>query len=66
MNNGPQLNSDYTKIFLDLYGVYIHFVASYLPPPNGLVENRNREIGKQLRNFAGKNDELDTLLPLTL
>ena len=66
MDNGPQLNSDYTKIFLDLYGVYIHFVASYHPPSNGLVENRNREIGKQLRNFAGKNDEWDTLLPLAL
>jgi len=61
MDNGPQLNSDYIKIFLDLYGVYIHFVASYHPPSNGLVENRNREIGKQLRNFAGKNDEWDTL-----
>ena len=66
MDNGPQLNSDYTKIFLDLYGVYIHFVANYHPPSNGLVENRNREIGKQLRNFAGKNDEWDTLLPLAL
>jgi len=27
------------------------FVASYHPPSNGLVENRNREIEKQLRNF---------------
>ena len=66
MDNGQQLNSDYSKIFFDLYRVYIHFVASYHPPSNGLVENRNREIGKQLRNFAGKNDEWDTLLPLSL
>ena len=57
MDNGPQLNSDYSKIFLDLYGVYIHFAGSYHPPSNSLVENRNQEIGKQLRNFAGKNDE---------
>jgi len=66
MDNGPQLDSDFTKIFLDLYGVYIHFVSKYHPPSNGLVENRNREIGKQLRNFAGKNDEWDILLPLAL
>jgi len=66
MDNGTQLNSDFTKIFLDLYGVYIHFVVRYHPASNGLVENRNREIGKQLRNFAGKNNDWDTLLPLAL
>jgi len=66
MDNGPQLDSDFTKIFLDLYGVYIHFVVRYHPSSNGLVENRNREIGKQLRNFADKNSEWDTLLPLAL
>jgi len=66
MDNGTQLASNFTKIFLDLYGVYIHFVAPYHPPSNGLVENRNREIGKQLRNFANDNNEWDALLPLAL
>ena len=65
-DNGPQLDCDFTKIFLDLYGTYIHFVVRYHPPSNGLVENRNREIGKQLRNFAGDNDDWDQLLPLAL
>ena len=45
-DNGPQFNSDKTKAFLDLYGVYVHFVATYHPESNGEVENRNKEIGK--------------------
>ena len=57
MNNRPQLDCDLIKIFQDLYGLYIHFVSRYHPPSNRLVKNRNREIGKQLRNFAGQNDE---------
>ena len=66
MDNGPQLDCDYTKIFLDLYDVYIHFVGIYHPPSNGLVENRNREIEKKLRNFVEDNDNWDLLLPLVL
>ena len=66
MDNGPQLDCDYTKIFLDLYGVYIHFVGIYHPPSNGLVENRNREIERKLRNFTNDNTNWDLLLPLAL
>jgi len=64
-DNGPQLECDYTKIFLDLYDVYIHF-GVYHPPSNGLVENRNREIEKKLRNFLEDNENWDLLLPLIL
>jgi len=66
MDNGPQLNSDYTKIFLDLYGIYTHFISVYHPASNGLVENRNREIEKKLRNFVEDNENWDLLLPLVL
>ena len=66
MDNGAQLNSDYTKIFLDLYGIYIYFVSVYNPASNGLVENRNREIEKKLRNFVEDNENWDLLLPLVL
>ncbi len=48
-DNGVQFTSDYTKIFLDLYDTYIPFVSTYHPESNGSVENKNREIGKQLR-----------------
>jgi len=65
-NNGVQFTADYTKIFLDLYDVYVHFVSTYHPESNGLVENRNREIGKQLRNFSNDNKHWDILLPLAL
>ena len=60
------MDSNFTKIFLDLYGVYIHYVVWYYSPSNGLVENRNSKTGKQLRNFGGKNDYWDTLLTLAL
>jgi len=39
-------------------------VVLYHPSFNDLVQNRNREIGKQMQNFAGKNDEWDTLFLL--
>ena len=65
-DNGVQFTADYTKIFLDLYDVYVHFVSTYHPESNGLVENRNREIGKQLRNFSNDNKHWDILLPLAL
>ena len=45
-DNGTQFNSDMTRIFLDLYDVYIHFSATYHPENNGMTENRNRKIGK--------------------
>ena len=45
MDNGVQFTSDMTKIFLNLYDVYIIFTTTYHPESNGLVENRNKEIG---------------------
>jgi len=66
IDNGVQFTADYTKIFLNLYDVYVHFVSTYHPESKGLVENRNREIGKQLRNFSNDNKHWDILLPLAL
>ena len=65
-DNGVQFTSDMTKIFLDLYDVYVKFVATYLPESNGLTENRNKEIGKLLRLLAKKNQDWDEVLPSTL
>jgi len=65
-DNGVQFNSDFTKIFLDLYDVYIKFTVTYHPESNGLTENRNREIGKLLRLLASKEKEWDLLLPFAL
>ena len=65
-DNGLQFNSDFTKIFLDLYDVYIKFTVTYHPESNGLTENRNREIGKLLRLLASKEKEWDLLLPFAL
>jgi len=51
-----------TKIFLDLYDVYIKFVTIYHPESNGLTENRNKEIGKLLRLLGTKNKDWDEVL----
>ena len=65
-DNGPQLISDKTKAFLDLHDVYVHNVATYHPPSNGEVENRNREIGKYLRLLGKNNKDWDDILPSAL
>ena len=65
-DNGVQFNSDFTKIFLDLYDVYIKFTVTYHPESNGLTENRNKEIGKLLRLLATKEKEWDLVLPFAL
>jgi len=65
-DNGVQFTSDMTKIFLDLYDVYIKFTSTYHPESNGMVENRNKEIVKLLRLLGNKNQEWDEVLPSAL
>ena len=62
-DNGTQFTSDMTKIFLDLYDVYVKFITPYHPESNGLVENRNKEIGKLLRLLGQQHKEWDEILP---
>jgi len=65
-DNGVQFTSDMTKIFIDLYDVYIKFTSTYHPESNGLTENRNKEIGKLLRLLGSKYREWDEILPSAL
>ena len=65
-DNRTQFNADMTRIFLDLYDVYIHFATSYHPETNGMTENRNREIGKYLRLLGEKEQDWDLVLPAAL
>jgi len=66
-DNGPQFRSDKTKSFLDLYGVFVHYTAVYHPESNGMVENRNKEIGKYLRILCNNNPSIwDEILPSAL
>jgi len=65
-DNGVQFTSDMTKIFLDLYDVYVKFTSTYHPESNGLTENRNKEIGKLLRLLGERNKEWDEILPSAL
>ena len=66
-DNGPQFRSDKTKAFLDLYGVIVQFVTVYHPESNGMVENRNKEIGKYLRLLCKKDTQTwDEVLPSAL
>ena len=66
-DNGPQFCSDKTKAFLDLYGVYVHYITTYHPESNGEVENRNKEIGKYLRILCNRNTTIwDEMLPSAL
>ena len=65
-DNGVQFTADMTKIFLDLYDVYVKFTTTYHPESNGLTENRNKEIGKLLRLLSDKHKEWDEVLPSAL
>ena len=65
-DNGVQFSSDMTKVFLDLYDVYVKFVTTYHPESNGLTENRNKEIGKLLRLLGENNKDWDEVLPSAL
>ena len=65
-DNGAQFTSDMTKIFLDLYDVYVKFITPYHPESNGLVENGNKEIGKLLRLLGQQHKEWDEILPSAL
>jgi len=66
-DNGPQFTSDKTKAFLDLYGVYVQYVSVYHPESNGMVENRNKEIGKYLKLLCNNNTTIwDDVLPSAL
>jgi len=65
-DNGVQFTSDMTKMFLNLYDVYVKFTTTYHPESNGLTENRNKEIGKLLRLLGKKNKDWDEVLPSAL
>jgi len=65
-DNGVQFTADYTKIFLDMYDVYITFTTTYHPESNGMTENRNKEINKLLRTLATRDKEWDLTLPFAL
>ena len=65
-DNGVQFTSDMTKVFLDLYDVYVKFTSTYHPESNGLTENRNKEIGKLLRLLGTENKDWDEVLPSAL
>jgi len=66
-DNGPQFSSDKTKAFLDLYGTYVQFVSVYHPESNGMVENRNKEIGKYLKILCDNKALIwDEILPSAL
>jgi len=66
MDNNVQFTSDMTKIFLDLYNVYIKFSTIYHPKTNGLIENRIKEIGKLLKLLSEKHKKWDEVLPSSL
>jgi len=66
-DNGPQSSSDKTKAFLDLHGTYVQFVSVYHPESNGMVENRNKEIGKYLKILCDNKALIwDEILPSAL
>ena len=66
VDNGVQFVADLTKIFLDMYDVYIKFTTTYHPESNGLTENRNKEISKEIRLLGETNRDWDLILPSAL
>jgi len=65
-DNGSSFFSDITKMMVDLYGSWIHFVTPHHPQSNGMIENRNKEIGKMLRLLIENEQEWDECLPSVL
>ena len=65
-DNGSSFISDITKMMIDLYGSWVHFVSPHHPESNGMIENRNREIGKILRLLVENENEWDEYLPSAL
>lgn len=65
-DNGSSFRSEVTKMVLDLYGSWVKFVAPHHPESNGMVENRNREIGKLLKLLGNYNTDWDEILPSVL
>lgn len=65
-DNGSSFISEITKMMVDLYGSWIHFVTPHHPQSNGMIENRNREIGKMLRLLIENEQEWDECLPSVL
>jgi len=57
---------DMTKVFLDLYEIYVKFTFIYHPKSNRLRENRNKEISKLLRLLDSKNKNWDEVLTSAL
>jgi len=65
-NNGSSFTSDVTKMMIDLYGSWVHYVSSHHPESNGMIENRNKEIGKLLKLLIQNEQEWDECLPSVL
>jgi len=65
-DNGSSFISDITKMMIDLYGSWVHFISPHHPESNGMIENRNREIGKILRLLIENESEWDEYLPSAL
>jgi len=65
-DNGVQFTSDFTKIFRDLYDVYVKFTNTYHHESNGLTENRNKKLSKYLRLLGKENEDWDQILPVAL
>ena len=65
-DNGSSFISDITKMMIDLYGSWVHFISPHHPQSNGMIENRNKEIGKMLRLLLEGEQEWDECLPSVL
>jgi len=65
-DNGSSFASDITKMMIDLYGSWVHFVSPHHPESNGMIENRNREVEKILRLLIENESEWDEYLPSAL
>jgi len=65
-DNGSSFAADITKMMIDLYGSWVHFVSPHHPESNGMIENRNREVEKILRLLVENQSEWDEYLPFAL
>ena len=66
IDNGNSFISEVTKMMSDLCRSWVHYVSLHHPESNGMIENRNRKVGKLLRLLVDNETEWDEYLPSAL
>ena len=64
-DNGPEFVNSILRALTSMYGIDQRLITPYLPRVNGLVERKNKEIGRMVRKgMAGASEAWQQWLPV--